>query len=424
MSTPTPLERSLLASAERPDALLRGVLVVRWCVLAWLVVVVATGAGAGSPALAVVALALAGGWTAWLGLVRPAYGTAVLVVDLLVCGALLVVAALAPALATVYPVAAALTWGARRGLRGGASAGALLGAVYVTAHVVQGLVVDRVDERLLDVLGDAFSLVLAGAGVGLVSTLLQRSALALQAAQADRARAREEAVRLAEREELARRVHDSVLQVLTLVHKRGRELADLPVVDPARVGALADLAAAQERELRDLVLRPGGFAGGAAEDGGGAGTGGPGSGDGPSGAVSLTAALEEAARHQPELDVQVTTVGELVLPGSVVRPLVAAVGQALGNVARHAGTPRAWVFAEVEDDRLVLTVRDDGCGFVLDEDALRAAGRFGLLRSIRGRVEQLGGRLVVDSAPGRGTELELRVPLPSGVAGGEHGPRD
>jgi signal transduction histidine kinase len=412
MSTPTSFERSLLASAERPDALLRGVLVVRWCVLAWLVVVVASGAGADSPALAVVALALAGGWTAWLGLTRPTYDLPVLLVDLLVCGALLVVAALAPALATVYPVAAALSWGARRGLRGGATAGAVLGAVYVSAHVVQGLVLDRVDERLLDVLGDAFSLVLAGAGVGLVSTLLQRSAAALQAAQADRVRAREEAARFAEREELGRRVHDSVLQVLALVHKRGRELAQQPVVEPRQVAELADLAAAQERELRDLVLRPDGF--GSGSDG--AAPVGPDE-------VSLTAALEEAARHQPELDVQVSTVGELVLPGDLVRPLVAAVGQALGNVARHAGTPRAWVFAEVDDGTLVLTVRDDGCGFVLDEEALRAAGRFGLLRSIRGRVEQLGGRLVVDSAPGRGTELELRVPLTAGGTDREHGGR-
>ena len=420
MSTPTSLERTLLASAGRPDALLRGILVVRWCVLVWLVVVVASGAGTGSPVLAGVALALAGGWTAWLTAVRPAYGVPVLLVDLLVCGALLVVAALAPALATVYPVAAALSWGARRGLRGGAVAGALLGAGYVTAHVVQGLVLDRLDERLLDVLGDAFSLVLAGAGVGLVSTLLQRSASEAQAAQADRVRTREQAARLAEREELGRRVHDSVLQVLALVHKRGRELAETAVVDPARVGELADLAAAQERELRDLVLRPDGFGGGPADPGRSDRTDGAGGDD----RVSLTAALEEAARHQTDLDVQVTTVGELVLPGAVVRPLAAAVGQALGNVARHAGTPRAWVFAEVEDDRLLLSVRDDGRGFTLDEEALRAAGRFGLLRSIRGRVEQLGGRLVVDSAPGRGTELEMRVPLTRGGAGREHDGRD
>ncbi|WP_380165128.1 sensor histidine kinase [Jannaschia sp. R86511] len=408
MSTTTYLGRSLLASAERPDALLRGVLVVRWCVLVWLVVVVISGPGAAQPAAAAVAVVLTGGWTAWLALARPTYGTRVLLVDLLVCGALLVVATLAPALATVYPVAAALSWGARRGLRGGAVAGALLGAVYVGAHVVQGLVLDRLDDRLLDVLGTAFSLVLAGAGVGLVSTLLQRSAAALQAAQADRLRAREEAARLAEREELGRQVHDSVLQVLSLVHKRGRELADSPVVDPRAVAALADLAAAQERELRDLVLRP---------DGLGTGSAPPDEDD----QVSLTAALQEAARHQPELDVQVSTVGELVLPGPLVRPLVAAVGQALGNVARHAGTPRAWLFAEVDDGLLVLTVRDDGRGFVLDEDALRAAGRMGLLRSIRGRVEQLGGQVVVDSAPGRGTELELRVPLTGDGEGREHG---
>lgn len=415
MSSPTYLERSLLASAGRPDALLRGVLVVRWCVLGWLVVVVLGGAAADHPALSVVALGLAGGWTAWLGLARPAYDLPVLLADLAVGGALLVVAALAPPLATVYPVAAALAWGARRGLRGGAGAGATLGAVYVSAHVVQGLVLDRFDERLLDVLGDAFSLVLAGAGIGLVSTLLRRSAADLAAAQSDRLLAREHAARLAEREELGRRVHDSVLQVLAMVHKRGRELADSPDLDPRQVRELADLAAAQERELRDLVLRPDGFGSDPQGLTGGGAT------EAADPHVSLTAALEEAARRQPGLQVQVSTVGELVLPGAVVRPLVAAVGQALGNVARHAGTPRAWVFAERDGDALLLSVRDDGCGFVLDEDALRAAGRFGLLRSIRGRVEQLGGRLVVDSAPGRGTELEMRVPLTDPAPGQEHG---
>ncbi len=410
MSTTTYLERSLLASAGRPDALLRGVLVVRWCVLAWLGVVVLSGAAAASPALAAAAVLLTAGWTAWLTWARPAYGTPVLVLDAAVCGVLLVVAAVAPALATVYPVAAALAWGARRGLRGGAVAGAVLGAVYLAAHVVQGLVLDRLDERLLDVLGDAFSLVLAGAGIGLVSTLLQRSAAALAAAQADRLRAREEAARLAEREELGRQVHDSVLQVLTLVHKRGRELAGQPVVDPAQVGELADLAAAQERALRGLVLRPGGL--GAASDDG-------------AGPVPLAAALQEASRQHPGLDVEVSTVGDLVLPGPVVRPVVAAVGQALGNVVRHAGTSRAWLFAEVEDvagaRTLVVVVRDDGRGFVLDEQALVEAGRLGLRRSIRGRVEQLGGQVVVDTAPGRGTELELRVPLPPEVPGGQHG---
>lgn len=405
MSSPTqPRVRAVgvRARAAGPDALLRGILVVRWCVLAWLVVVVASGvARLPDPALGWVALVLTGSWTVYLTLARPVWGTRRLVADAVVCALLLVVAAVAPTLATVYPVAAALSWGARRGLRGGAGAGAGIGAVFVTAHVVQGLVLDQLDERLLDVLGDAFSLVLAGAGVGLVSMLMRRSTAELAVAQADRLRAREDAARLAEREEIGRQVHDSVLQVLALIHKRGRELAEQAEVTPAQVAALAELAAEQERALRDFILRPGGLRGTT-----------PDGGPTTDGLADLARRLEDGARrHVSDLDVSVSAVGDLLLPAAVVSALGAAVDQALGNVVRHAGTRRAWVFAEYDDGEVAVTVRDDGCGFVFDEDALRAAGRLGLLRSIGGRVEQLGGRLQVDTAPGRGTELELRVPV-------------
>ncbi len=414
MSSPTQAQEALLARAERPDALLDGVLVVRWCVVVWLAVLLTSGlAGVPRPPLGWVALGLAGGWTLWLTLARPRWGTPSLVVDAVVCGLLLVVAAVAPAVATVYPVAAALTWGARRGLRGGAVAGALLGAVFVVAHVVVGtatsLPVDgRPDGTMLAVLGNAFSLVLAGAGVGLLSTLLQRSAAALAVAQADRLRSREQAARLAERDEVSRAVHDSALQVLAMVHKRGRELARQERVEPQQVAALAELAAEQERALRDLVLSP--------------------VGPQPTAVGALTPLrprLEQAARRLTgDLQVEVSTVGDLDLPAPVVAGLGAAVDQALGNVLRHAGTPRAWLFAERDGEEVLLSVRDDGRGFVLDEAALVAAGRLGLLQSIRGRVEQLGGRLDVDTAPGRGTELQLRVPAPTTTPGDEHGARD
>lgn len=430
MSSPTHAPELLLARASRPDALLDGVLVVRWCVLAWLVVlVVFPGAdaptGAAGPWLAAAALLLTGGWTLLLTLRRPAWGTATLVADAAVCALLLLVATAAPGLATVYPVAAALSWGARRGMRGGALVGAALGALFVTAHLVTGLVPGRAEPGLLEVLGNAFSLALAGAGTGLVSTLLQRSAAEVAAAQADRSRAREEAARLAEREEIGRQVHDSVLQVLTLVHKRGREIAGTDPVDPRAVAGLAELAAEQERTLRDLVLRPV-LASPAPRPAAGPGAG---SGSGPAtdarrAPVDLRPRLEDAARRcAADLDVTVGAVGDLHLPAATVAALGAAVDQALGNVVRHAGTRQAWVFAERDGDEVAVSVRDDGCGFVLDEDALRAAGRFGLLRSIRGRVEQLGGRLVVDTAPGRGTELELRVPAHGPGPGDDDGPR-
>jgi signal transduction histidine kinase len=59
---------------------------------------------------------------------------------------------------------------------------------------------------------------------------------------------------------------------------------------------------------------------------------------------------------------------------------------------------------------VTVTVRDDGVGFCFEEAKLRAAGSIGLLQSMKGRVEQLGGAMRVTSAPGAGTEVEFRLP--------------
>jgi signal transduction histidine kinase len=108
----------------------------------------------------------------------------------------------------------------------------------------------------------------------------------------------------------------------------------------------------------------------------------------------------------------VGAVGPLWLPAAVVGELRDAVRQALENAVAHAGASRVSVFAEEDGGELVVTVRDDGAGFVYDEAALRAAGKIGLVNSIKGRAEQLGGQARIDTAPGRGTEVELRVPAP------------
>jgi len=93
------------------------------------------------------------------------------------------------------------------------------------------------------------------------------------------------------------------------------------------------------------------------------------------------------------------------------------------NVERHAGTRSVWVLAEEEGVQLVVSVRDDGAGFVLDEARSESAGRTGLRGSVVGRVGDLEGRVEVRSAPGRGTEVELRVPLSAGGAVGHDGAR-
>jgi signal transduction histidine kinase len=73
---------------------------------------------------------------------------------------------------------------------------------------------------------------------------------------------------------------------------------------------------------------------------------------------------------------------------------------------KHARASTATVRIAAKDWIVSLEVRDDGGGF---DPAAVSRGHFGL-RSMRGRVTDLGGRLEVTSAPGRGTVLRAEVP--------------
>jgi len=86
--------------------------------------------------------------------------------------------------------------------------------------------------------------------------------------------------------------------------------------------------------------------------------------------------------------------------------------EAMTNIARHAEAETVLVQARVEGGTLVVEIEDDGKGFDPGE-VTRRAGRphFGLL-GVRERVDLLGGKLTIDSAPGRGTRLHIEVPLP------------
>jgi signal transduction histidine kinase len=81
--------------------------------------------------------------------------------------------------------------------------------------------------------------------------------------------------------------------------------------------------------------------------------------------------------------------------------------EAVANAVRHAQATEIDLITEYAVDRLVLTVADDGVGFIQD-----AAPRgFGLL-GMKKRVESVGGEIVVDSAAGVGTKIKVEVPLP------------
>jgi signal transduction histidine kinase/phage shock protein PspC (stress-responsive transcriptional regulator) len=186
---------------------------------------------------------------------------------------------------------------------------------------------------------------------------------------------RAERIRSQERAELAAHLHDSVLQTLALVQRRAE--------DPR---AVAQLARRQERELRAWLTagRP---------------PGGP--------TLTLAAALEAAAAEVEEthgVPVEVVAVGDRPLD-ECGEALVAAAREALVNAAKFAGAAGpVSLYAEVEDARTQVFVRDRGPGF--DPGGV-PPDRRGLRESIVGRMARHGGRATVHTAPGAGTEVEL-----------------
>jgi signal transduction histidine kinase len=195
-----------------------------------------------------------------------------------------------------------------------------------------------------------------------------------------------------ERDRLARHVHDGVLQALALISRRGREIG-------GETTALAEMAGEQEGALRRFLTER------ADED---RAYGDPAPGEG--GRVDLAALLRRYAGE----DVSVSTPREAVTVAARIGAEVdGAVGNALDNVVRHAGPgARAYVLLEDLGSDVVISIRDDGSG--IEPGRLAAAaqqGRLGVAQAIVGRIEALGGRAELDSAPGAGTDWELTVPI-------------
>ncbi|PTL58742.1 ATP-binding protein [Paraconexibacter algicola] len=208
------------------------------------------------------------------------------------------------------------------------------------------------------------TLIFGSSWLGLLSTLREERA---------------QRIRSEERAEMAAHLHDSVLQTLALIQRRAGDDREV-----------ATLARRQERELRDWLSGRGQEAGGA---------------------TTLTGALRAAAADVEErhaVTVEVVTVGDVALDDHVAA-LVRATGEAAVNAAKFAGTGRVDVFAEVGPERVEVFVRDRGAGF--DPDTV-PEDRRGLRESIVGRMARHGGRAVVRSAPGEGTEVELVLDRP------------
>ncbi|QNE23263.1 sensor histidine kinase [Kribbella qitaiheensis] len=222
----------------------------------------------------------------------------------------------------------------------------------------------------------------------------------LESARDELAEAHHTAGVMAERERMAREIHDTLAQGMTSVVMLAQTAAvelQRGSLEPVagRLAAIEDTARENLAEARALVaaFTP----------------------------VALTGAtLAEVLRRQAErfaaetgVDVQVSLdmaddeVAALPQAQQVV--LLRAAQESLANVRKHAGATSVLIRLGMSADGVGIEIRDDGSGFAVD-----AAGQGFGLTAMRGRVEESGGTVSVESAPGRGTRVAVLIPSTSG----------
>jgi len=223
----------------------------------------------------------------------------------------------------------------------------------------------------------------------LIAIQIERSQQALRMVSRRLIQAQEE-----ERMRLARELHDDINQRLALVATRldraTQDVADAPrlrqEVDEA-VNQIADLA----RDVQSLSHRL------------------------HSSQLELLGLERAAAALCRDLaEQQAITIdfdaGHIAryLPPEISLCLFRVLQEALQNAVKHSGSRHVGVALRNGTDRIDLTIRDAGIGF----DPEEARWRNGLgLTSMRERLTLVGGQLSIDSAPGRGTTIEARVPF-------------
>ncbi|MYV54082.1 GAF domain-containing sensor histidine kinase [Streptomyces sp. SID3212] len=226
----------------------------------------------------------------------------------------------------------------------------------------------------------------------LLGILAQHAAIALTNARLHE-RSRELTI-AEERSRLAHELHDAVSQKLFSLRLTAQAAAALVDRDPARakdeLQQVTALAAEAAEELRAAVveLRP------AALD--------------EDGLVHTLRTQIHVLDRAHSARVTFGSFSVRALPAAQEEALLRVAQEALHNALRHSGADRVDVTLARRGTGVVLGVTDNGRGF--DPRAVRRAGRHLGLVSMRDRAGGVGGRLTVQSAPGRGTTIEMEVP--------------
>lgn len=193
---------------------------------------------------------------------------------------------------------------------------------------------------------------------------------------------------------IAYAVHDEAGQLLVAVHLAIAEVAlELPEPQRAQFARIKELLNQVEKhlrryshELRPTILDDLGW-------------------------IPAIRFLAEGISKRADLPIHIDATISGRLPGAIETTLYRIVQEALTNAMKHAKANNVWIRAWRENLVLCCSIRDDGGGFDSSQ-AHAAPGRKGLgLIAMQERVTAIGGILQIESRPGLGTELSIRLPL-------------
>lgn len=193
---------------------------------------------------------------------------------------------------------------------------------------------------------------------------------------------------------IAYAVHDEAGQLLVAVHLALADVAsELPELQQAKFAQITELLNEVEKhlrryshELRPTILDDLGW-------------------------IPAIRFLADGISKRANLPIHIEATISERLPSAIETTLYRIVQESLTNAVKHAGAGNVWIRARRDNAVLCCSIRDDGAGFDILQGQ-NATQRKGLgLIAMRERVSAIGGTLQIDSRPGHGTELSIRIPL-------------
>jgi len=242
-----------------------------------------------------------------------------------------------------------------------------------------------------------------------LTTLAAQSATAIENArlyrdlreERDRILAVEEQVR----KELARGLHDGPAQLLSAMIMNIKFLHELLDKDPPR--ALEELTNVEKlsgralRQVRNMLfdLRPVMLE--------------------TQGLIPALRSYAERLKEPGDVNIHLDVEGlTLTLSPKTAATIFSIVQEAVNNIKKHARAKNIWMALERRDDHLLVSIRDDGQGFDVSqvERTYGERGSLGLL-NMKERAELVSGKISIESALGKGTTVQLQVPLSASEGG-------